>query len=50
MFIYNSKDVTAKIPLKDSATGIKDLNLQSGVLPVVRALGIHCVDPDTLQF
>ena len=50
-FISNSKEVIAKIAPEDRAKGVKDLDLQSDVLPIERAVGVQwCVESDTIQF
>ena len=50
-FISNSKEVNEAIPKEQRASGIKELDLSSDILPIERPLGVQwCVQSDALQF
>lgn len=47
----NSRTVLLSIPVEERATDVKDLDLESGLLPTERALGIlWCTENDTFNF
>lgn len=47
----NSRTVLSSIPEEERATDVKDLDLDSGLLPMERALGIlWCTENDTFNF